>query len=70
MRVFQKGSISFSQRPYLLEDSWMESKFLNHAGKEMLIKAVLTIIIKYTMGLFLLTKTWCMKVNAMIDNFW
>lgn len=47
MRVFQKGSISFSQRPDLLEDSWMESKFLNHAGKEMLIKAVLTIIIKH-----------------------
>lgn len=44
--------------------------FLNKAGKEVLIKAIITVIPKYLMPLFKLPKTWCEEIAKMIERFW
>lgn len=43
---------------------------LNHAGNEVLIKAVRTVILTYARSEFSLTKTWSSEINAMIAEFW
>lgn len=43
---------------------------LNHAGKEVLIKAVVTAIPTYVMNVFKLPTTWCSDINVMIARFW
>lgn len=46
------------------------TKTLNQAGKEVLIKSVITAIPSYVMSIFKLPKTWCSKINALIADFW
>lgn len=46
------------------------SKLLNNAGKEILIKAVIAIILTYTMSVFQLPKIWCKGINTIIAQFW
>lgn len=48
---------------------WKE-KFLSHAGKEVLLKAVVQAIATYTMSIFQLPKTLCNDINSMIAKFW
>lgn len=43
---------------------------LNNAGKEVLIKSVITLIPTYAMHVFRLILTWCSEINAMIARFW
>lgn len=49
--------------------SW-NNLFLNAAGREMLIKAVVTVIPTYAMTLFKLPKTWCQEIAALTARFW
>lgn len=49
--------------------SW-RNKFLSNAGKEVLIKAIITAIPSYVMSILKLPDTWCAEVNAMITTFW
>lgn len=46
------------------------NNLLNNAGREVLIKAVVTSIPTYAMSIFQLPKTWCAEINAMIARFW
>jgi hypothetical protein len=48
---------------------WKE-KFLSHAGKEVLLKAVVQAIPVYTMSVFQLPKTLCNEINSMMTMFW
>lgn len=48
--------------------SWRNCLF-NHAGKEVLIKAIVTVIPTYVMNVFKLPTTWCANINAMITRF-
>jgi hypothetical protein len=50
-------------------NGWKE-KFLTHAGKEVLMKAVLQAIPTYTMNVFKLPKTLCQEINALFSKFW
>lgn len=42
----------------------------NQAGKEILIKSMITAIPTYVMSIFKLPKTWCAEINTMIADFW
>jgi hypothetical protein len=46
-----------------------EEKFLSHAGKEILLKAVLQSIPAYSMSVFQLPKTLCREINSMMAKF-
>jgi ribonuclease HI len=48
---------------------WKE-KFLSHAGKEILLKAVIQAIPTYTMSVFQLPKTICKEINSLMSKFW
>jgi hypothetical protein len=48
---------------------WKE-KALSHAGKEILLKAVIQAIPTYTMSVFWLPKTLNRERNSMISKFW
>ena len=48
---------------------WKE-KFLSHAGKEILLKAVVQAIPTYTVSVFQIPKTLCNEINLMISKFW
>jgi len=48
---------------------WKEN-FLSHAGKEILIKAVLQAIPTYTMSVFRLPTTLCREINMLMSKFW
>jgi hypothetical protein len=50
-------------------NGWKE-KFLTHAGKEILLKAVIQAIPTYTMSVFRLPKTLTKEINAMMGKFW
>ena len=50
-------------------NGWKE-KFLSHAGKEVLMKAVLQAIPTYTMSVFKLPKSLCHGINALFSKFW
>jgi ribonuclease HI len=50
-------------------NGWKE-KFLSHAGKEVLMKAVLQAIPTYTMSVFKLPKTLCQGINSLLSKFW
>jgi hypothetical protein len=50
-------------------NGWKE-KFLSHAGKEVLMKAVLQTIPTYTMSVFKLPKTLCQGINSLFSKFW
>jgi hypothetical protein len=47
-----------------------KGKFLSHAGKEILIKAVLQAISTYTMSVFRLPTTLCREINMLMSKFW
>lgn len=47
---------------------WKE-KFLSHAGKEVLLKAVLQAIPTYTMSVFKLLKSLCKGINSLLSKF-
>jgi hypothetical protein len=49
-------------------NGWKE-KFLSHAGKEVLIKAVLQAIPTYTMSVFKLPITLCREINSLFSKF-
>lgn len=49
--------------------SW-RNHLLNNAGKEVLIKSVITLIPTYVMNVLKLPNTWCKEVNSMIAQFW
>ena len=48
---------------------WKE-KLLSHAGKEILIKAVVQAILTYTMSVFLLPNSLCDEMTSMVRQFW
>jgi hypothetical protein len=48
---------------------WKE-KFLSHARKEILLKAVVQAIPTYTMSVFRVPKALCNEINAMMSRFW
>jgi hypothetical protein len=50
-------------------NGWKE-KFLSHAGKEVLLKAVLQAIPTYTISVFKLPKSLCQRINALFSKFW
>jgi hypothetical protein len=50
-------------------NGWKE-KFLSHAGKEVLLKAVVQAMPTYTMSVFQLPKTLCKEINSMMSKFW
>jgi hypothetical protein len=50
-------------------DGWKE-KFLSHAGKEILLKAVVQAIPTYNMGVFQLPKKLCSNLNSLMSRFW
>jgi len=50
-------------------NGWKE-KFLSHAGKEILLKAVLQAIPTYSMSIFQLQKTLCREINTLMAKFW
>jgi hypothetical protein len=50
-------------------NGWKE-KFLSHAGKEILIKAVLQAIPTYTMSVFRLPISLCRDINMLMSKFW
>jgi hypothetical protein len=50
-------------------NGWKE-KFLSHAGKEILLQAVLQAIPTYTISVFQLPKTLCKVINSMMSKFW
>jgi len=50
-------------------NGWKE-KFLSHAGKEVLIKAVLQAIPTYTMSVFRLPISLCRDINRLLSKFW
>jgi hypothetical protein len=43
---------------------------LSHAGKEILLKAVVQAIPIYTMSVFQIPKTLCNEINSMMAKFW
>lgn len=45
-------------------------KFINQAGKEILIKAVVQAIPSFSMVYFLIPKYICEEINSLIPNFW
>ena len=49
--------------------SW-QNRFLSPAGKEVLLKAVALALPTYTMSCFLLPKTLCKKIVALMADFW
>jgi hypothetical protein len=48
---------------------WKE-KFLSHARKEIMLKAVVQAIPTYTMSVFKVPKTLCNEINSMMAKFW
>jgi hypothetical protein len=44
--------------------------FLSQAGKEVLLKAVVQVILIYCMGVFQLPTTLCKDLNALMHSFW
>lgn len=50
-------------------NGWKE-KFISHAGKEILLKAVIQSIPTYTMLVFRLPKTLVREINVMMSKFW
>jgi hypothetical protein len=48
---------------------WKE-KFISHAGKEILIKAVLQAMPTYTMNVFFLPKGFTKDLNSLLARFW
>lgn len=46
------------------------SKLLNSAGKEVLIRTVISAIPTYAMSVFKLPKTWCVQMNGLTAQFW
>ena len=47
-----------------------QNRFLSPAGKEVLLKAVALALPTYTMSCFLLPKTLCKKIVALMADFW
>ena len=47
-----------------------KGKFLSHAGREILIKAVAQATPTYTMSCFKIPDTLCKELNSMMSNFW
>lgn len=47
-----------------------QTKFLSPAGKEVLLKAVAMALPTYTMACFLLPKTLCKQIMAILSDFW
>ncbi|CAL5382148.1 unnamed protein product [Camellia sinensis] len=45
-------------------------KLLSHAGREILIKAVVQAIPSYVMACFIFSKNFCAKLNSLISKFW
>jgi hypothetical protein len=50
-------------------NGWKE-KFLTHAGKEILLKAMIQAIPTYTMSIFCLPKTLTKEINSLMGKFW
>ena len=50
-------------------NGWKE-KFLSHAGKEVVMKAMLQVIPTKTMSVFKLPKTLCQGINTLLSKFW
>jgi hypothetical protein len=50
-------------------NGWKE-QFISHAGKEILLKAVLQAIPTYSMRVFQLPKTLCREINSLMAKFW
>lgn len=47
-----------------------EEQLLSHAGREVLIKSIVQVILTYTMGCFKLSIGLCKEIEVLIKNFW
>ena len=65
MREFKKIVDQIEKR---LQD-W-KLKFLSHAGKEVLLKAVIQAIPTYSMSIFQMPKALCSNINFLMQKFW
>lgn len=50
-------------------NGWKEN-FLSHAGKEILLGAVIQAIPTYTISVFQLPKSLCREINTMMAKLW
>ncbi len=66
----KKEALAFLRDKVVNRLQGWKCQLLNNAGKEVLLKAVVTAIPTYTMSLFLLPKTWCRERNSLMANFW
>ncbi|XP_042948615.1 uncharacterized protein LOC122281305 [Carya illinoinensis] len=57
------------QRVWLKINNW-KNNFLSHAGKEVLLKAVIQSIPTYVMSVFSLPKKLCKELAALMSKFW
>jgi hypothetical protein len=60
--------LGIKRRTWDKMQGWKE-KFLSHAGKEVLLKAVVQAIPTYTISVFQVPKTLCNEINSMMAKF-
>lgn len=49
--------------------SW-RNRLLNNAGKEVLIKVVVSALPTYVISVFQLPSSWCTEINSIVARFW
>lgn len=67
---FKKEMLAFLKDRIVKKLQGWKQKALSLAGKEVLIKAIISAIPSYLMSCFSFPKEWCAEVNALIANFW
>jgi hypothetical protein len=63
-------AFSFIKDRVMKKISNWKVKFLSQAGKEVLLKAVIQVIVTYNMCVFQLPTTLCKEINSLMHNFW
>lgn len=66
----QKGCLQFFGRTGMDKLQGWKTKFLSHAGRKILLKAVVQAIPTYAMACFLFPNNLCESMNSMMSNFW
>lgn len=67
---FKREALSYLKDRVIKKIHGWKTLFLNNAGKETLMKVIITTILTYVMTLFRLTKTWCEEIVRLIASFW
>ncbi|BBN67416.1 Ribonuclease H-like superfamily protein [Prunus dulcis] len=65
----KKEALQFVKEKLLRKLSGWKQSLLSQAGREVLIKAVAQAVPNYLMGVFLIPKTFCTKMESEIANF-